>query len=122
MKDHLNQKPIPQTGPRQPPVRIHFLHPTATSVFVAGSFNGWNTNRSCLRRIGNGHWVGEFALAPGIHEYLLFVDGVWVADPSAASTTPNPFGGCNSVIEVPASHQSGHRADGMTLQVKPFAD
>lgn len=49
-----------------------------------------------------GKWVKELALPPGRYEYLFVVDGVWVADSAAPESVPNPHGGVNSVIVVPA--------------------
>ena len=50
--------------------------------------------------LGNGRWVKELALPPGVHEYRLVVDGEWMADPRAAESAPNPFGGLNSIVRI----------------------
>ena len=49
---------------------------------------------------GLGQWIKELALSPGIYEYQYVVDGRWVNDPQAVKSTPNPFGGRNSVLVV----------------------
>jgi hypothetical protein len=51
--------------------------------------------------VGEGRWPKELVLPPGRYEYLLVADGLWMTDPQAGATAPNPFGGRNSVILVP---------------------
>lgn len=72
----------------------------ATRVFVAGSFNEWQPAVSEMLSLGDNQWVKELSLAPGRHEYLFVVDGLWMPDPRASQAVPNPFGGWNSVLEV----------------------
>ena len=67
-------------------VRFVFVDPTARSVALVGSFNGWQRSAAPLRAAGNsGAWVVSISLHPGRHEYAFVVnDGVqerWVADP-----------------------------------------
>ena len=82
------------------PVTLSFLHPTARSVFIAGTFNDWNAQAEPLQALGNGRWQRETNLSPGIYEYRYVVDGEWQADPSAQDTVPNPYGGVNSLLQV----------------------
>jgi 1,4-alpha-glucan branching enzyme len=82
------------------PVRFEFLHPTATSVCVAGTFNGWNPVSKPLRPGPAGRWLKETVLTVGTHEYRFVVDGEWMPDPRAPESVPNPFGGTNSVVRV----------------------
>ena len=58
--------------------------------------------------MGQGRWLKELALAPGVYEYLLVADGKWLPDPLAGRAVPNPFGGVNSVLIVPFA-PNGHR-------------
>ena len=51
--------------------------------------------------MGQGRWLKELVLPPGTYEYLFVADGRWLPDPLAQATTPNPFGGRNSVVTVP---------------------
>lgn len=51
--------------------------------------------------LGEGKWAKELALPPGRYEYLFVVDDVWVPDPAATETVPNPFCGVNAVVVVP---------------------
>ena len=81
-------------------VVIEFINPTAKQVFVAGSFNEWQPERTPLLPAGNGRWTGDLKLGPGHHEYLFVVDGQWLPDPNARENVGNPFGGTNSVLRV----------------------
>jgi hypothetical protein len=49
---------------------------------------------------GAGRWTKELSLPPGLYEYQYVVDGRWVNDPRAVRSTPNPYGGRNSVLVV----------------------
>lgn len=91
-------------------VRFDFFHPHAKSVCIAGSFNNWNPSATRMVPVGHGRWVRELWLTPGIHQYLLVVDGEWVFDLNATDYLPNVFGGMNAIVEVlPAPKPS--RAD-----------
>ena len=50
--------------------------------------------------VGDGRWLKQLVLAPGVYEYRLVVDGEWMPDPLASETAPNPFGETNSVLRV----------------------
>ncbi len=92
----------PEVAPPPPLPRVRFAckHPTATSVFVAGTFNQWHPTATPLQPVGDGSWAVELELPPGVYEYRFIVDGVWQHDPAAAEQVPNPFGGLNSVVTV----------------------
>ena len=84
-------------------VRLEFTHPTAATVFVAGTFNEWRPATTPMICLGNGRWMKELVLPPGRYEYCLVADGDWMADPLAQETVPNPFGGLNAVLRVPVN-------------------
>ena len=107
-KRHDNER---AAGPHLVPVRFEFNHPTATTVFVAGSFNHWEPEAKALHPLGGGRWMKETPLAPGTYEYCLIVDGRYIADPLAQESVPNPFGGRNSVLTVCASPEKTHLYD-----------
>ena len=69
----------------------------------AYGFNDWDPKKHALHHHGDGVWVREAKLHPGLHEYCMVVDGHWMPDPSARDSRPNPFGGRNSVLNVAAS-------------------
>ncbi len=81
-------------------VRFEFIHSTADRVCVAGTFNDWRPEAARMIPLGNGCWQKDLGLPPNTYEYRLVVDGVWMADPLAKETVPNPFGGTNSVLKV----------------------
>ena len=81
-------------------VRLEFIHPAAQSVLVAGTFNDWRPGASEMVSVGDGRWLKELMLAPGVYEYRLVVDGEWMPDPRASETVTNPFGESNSVLRV----------------------
>ena len=89
-------------GGREEAKRIHFefIYPTAESVFIAGTFNDWRPNVTPMIALGEGRWAKDLALSPGNYEYCFVVDGQWTPDPQATETTPNPFGGVNSIRRV----------------------
>ena len=87
-------------APKSNGIPLKFVAPAAKQVFVVGTFNNWQTAATPLKPAPSGEWRGELKLAPGRYEYLFVVDGEWLPDPAARETTPNPFGGANSVVCV----------------------
>ena len=81
-------------------VCLEFHDEKAKTVCIAGTFNDWHPKTSSMRTTGPGHWIKELALSSGIYEYQYVVDGRWINDPQAVKSTPNPFGGRNSVLVV----------------------
>ena len=72
----------------------------ATSVGVAGTFNGWDSGKTPLRKDGSGMWKATVLLPPGRHEYRFVVDGQWISDPDARECVGNSFGSTNSVLVI----------------------
>jgi hypothetical protein len=91
-----------ETGRPSPSAHLEITHPTATSIYEAGTFNEWHPGVTPMILLGGGRWIKELVLPPGIYEYRLVVDGEWMPDPCAAETVPNPFGGLNSILKVKA--------------------
>lgn len=81
-------------------VRFEFHDDRTRTVCIVGSFNGWNPTATPMLKTGAGQWTKELVLSPGIYEYQYVVDGKWINDPYAVKSTPNPFGGRNSVLVV----------------------
>ncbi|HSH93042.1 MAG TPA: glycogen-binding domain-containing protein [Roseimicrobium sp.] len=115
MKHNKNHDNAPAAGPDLMKVRFEFTHPTAKSVYLAGSFNQWRPESKSLHPSGTGLWWKETAMAPGTYEYCLVVDGVWMTDPLARESVPNPFGGRNSILNVARSAEAAHLADAENL-------
>lgn len=99
MKKNRTIKPPDCESPVRP-VHLEFMHPTATKVCIAGAFNDWRPEATPMVLLGQGRWVKELVLPPGVYEYRLVVDGEWMPDPRVSETAPNPFGGMNSVLKV----------------------
>ena len=83
-------------------IEMRLSAPKARTVFIAGSFNGWDPQRTPLRKDLRGVWHASLPLSPGRYEYRFIVDGQWQEDPSARESVPNPHGARNSVLVVPA--------------------
>jgi 1,4-alpha-glucan branching enzyme len=81
-------------------IRLSLHSPEAHTVCLAGSFNDWQPDH--LQSDAEGEWSIELSLPPGDYEYLFVVDERWQPDPACAERQPNPFGGENSVLRVPA--------------------
>lgn len=77
--------------------------PEATSVSVAGDFNGWTPTR--LEDLdGDGVWSGRVRLEPGVHQYMFVLDdSTWVTDPEAERYAEDGFGNRNAVLAVAPS-------------------
>jgi hypothetical protein len=97
-KNHSSAKSAGETRTR--PVHIEFNHSTASRIGIAGTFNDWRPAATLMVPLGDGRWLKDLVLAPGVYEYRLVVDGEWMPDPHASETAPNPFGGINSVLKV----------------------
>jgi 1,4-alpha-glucan branching enzyme len=118
MKHNKNPDNSRNVAPSLVPVHFEFIHPTARTVSVAGTFNDWHPTSEAMHPSGNGHWRKDTALTPGTHEYCLIVDGCWMADPLVKETVPNPFGGRNSLLQITSSPEATHLADAENLPLK----
>jgi hypothetical protein len=74
----------------------------ATSVAVAGDFNGWSVTTHEMRQRDDGTFAITLELAPGrTYCYRYWVDGQrWENDWSADAYVPNEYGGDNSMIDL----------------------
>ncbi len=74
--------------------------PRAKTVRITGSFCKWSAKGLPLKCREDGIWECHLALEEGDHEYRFIVDGSWLPDPHNTETTPNEFGGANSLVVV----------------------
>jgi hypothetical protein len=82
-------------------VRLVVVVPDASTVEVAGDFNGWDPARTPLAAAGNGAWTVMLPLEPGRYEYMFVVNGEqWIADPFAVERSDDGFGSQNAVLDV----------------------
>jgi len=75
--------------------------PMGAMVFVAGSFNAWDsTAKPMVDKDDTGYFTATCMLMPGSYEYKLIVDGEWTVDPQNPSFVVNSMGTLNSLLEV----------------------
>jgi 1,4-alpha-glucan branching enzyme len=73
-------------------VIIRANNPHASSVAVAGSFNGWNREVTKMRKDETGVWRIELRLPVGYYEYKLIIDGEWCPEQQSERTAGEPVG------------------------------
>jgi 1,4-alpha-glucan branching enzyme len=74
---------------------------TATSVAIAGDWNGWAINSDPLVKQADGTWRIVKKLAPGTYAYKFVVNGgTWKQDEANPESRDDGFGGKNSVVTV----------------------
>jgi hypothetical protein len=72
---------------------------TVKKIFLAGSFNDWQTGELAMNKTANG-WELPVYLADGTHTYRFEINGTWFADPENTDRYPNEFREFNSVIKI----------------------
>jgi 1,4-alpha-glucan branching enzyme len=82
--------------------RIIFKYdaPYAETVFIAGSFNGWNSAANPMKRDVEDTWSAVVDLYPGTYEYRFIVNDMWKDDPICQMRKLNQYGGYNCVLIV----------------------
>lgn len=85
---------------------FYFHDHHASEVCLAGSFNGWSSRTSPLRREPDGVWTIQIpALPPGAYPYKFVIDGSrWVEDPGNDVREPDGRGGYNAILHVRAMY------------------
>ncbi len=82
-------------------VEFSYYDPYASSVNIAGTFNGWNKNADPMIKDSEGVWKIDLSLSEGTYQYKFVVDGSkWVEDPYGFDYTDDGYGGLNSVITI----------------------
>ncbi len=79
------------------------LHaPGANEVYLAGDFNGWQSDAKDyrLRKFKGDIWKKMLKLKPGRYEYQFVVDGQWWCDPENDNRITNPYCTENSIIDI----------------------
>ena len=74
--------------------------PQASSVYLAGSFNDWDTSARPLKIDAKGVWKTILTLTPGQYEYRYIVDGQWQNDPTCDNLQENLYGTTNCTVEI----------------------
>ena len=72
------------------------------SVYLAGTFNDWNASATAMADAdGDGVYEVTIPLRPNRYQYKFVADGQWIADPAAAETADDGYGGKNAVVVIP---------------------
>jgi len=75
--------------------------PGASTVAVAGDFDGWEGSHSLQDLDGDGVWTGRVPVRPGVHAYMFIVDDTtWMTDPRAERYAEDGFGNRNAILAV----------------------
>ena len=98
-KININTRHPKRGGPALQPVRFEFTHSSASTVCLAGTFNGWHPKATPMTPSRDGRWLKELLLAPGACEYCLVVDGKWMADSLAKEKVRNLFGRLTAIVK-----------------------
>lgn len=71
----------------------------ARTVYLAGSFNRWNTHELKMFKTAYG-WALPLYLREGTHAYKFIVDGEWITDPNNPVKRPDGSGNYNSFLGI----------------------
>jgi len=98
-------------------------------VVVAGSFNGWAGSSAAggLKMTwvpSQSLYFAKTTLSDATHAYKFVVDGSWMEDPGNPQTTPDGFGGNNSIVVqqcagAPASDGAFDPTEGFSPDTRP---
>lgn len=81
-------------------VTFSFQTEQGKEVFIAGTFNDWQPEKTKFKDNGAGEYTVVLQLPAGRHEYKFVADDVWYMDPQNSETVPNDCGSMNNVIIV----------------------
>ncbi|MCD4817526.1 MAG: glycogen-binding domain-containing protein [Candidatus Cloacimonetes bacterium] len=81
-------------------IEFSYDAPNASEIFVAGSFNDWNSSKSPLIKEDDGIWRTVIDLSSGKYQYKFVVDGDWNFDQENPMTEDDGYGGANSVVKI----------------------
>jgi 1,4-alpha-glucan branching enzyme len=69
-------------------------------VFLAGEFNGWDTQTLPMKKDKSGIWKTKIKLSLGRHEYKFFSDNVWVESLPGVEQVSNTLGTKDFIVWV----------------------
>ncbi|OGX06899.1 MAG: hypothetical protein A3G87_00635 [Omnitrophica bacterium RIFCSPLOWO2_12_FULL_50_11] len=81
-------------------IEFEFFAPQAKEVQLAGDFNGWNPNKTPLKKDWEGKWRTSLSFPNGRYEYRFLVDGEWQNEQRQCECVSNSFGTSNCVLQV----------------------
>lgn len=103
MKKNSKSDKVVETTVRLARKRVIFTVKTrpGACVFLAGSFNDWNTTDKEMKdKNGDGVFTVMCFLPAGTYEYKYCIDGVWCTDTANPNVVSTPLNTLNSVLEV----------------------
>ncbi len=96
---HLSGRQAPLDVSPRIQVELRLASPKASSVAVAGDFNGWDA--VTMKKGEDGVFRVQLSLSPGRYQYAFLVDErTWVPDPRAATIVDSGYGGADSVLDL----------------------
>jgi glycosidase len=91
--------------------KVTFRHTpviAATSVALAGSFNGWDPKKTPMKDVGAGVYETTLELRKGRYAYKFVLNGsVWQQDGDNPKTEPDGKSGLNSILDLGTGEPSG---------------
>ncbi|MBQ3543806.1 MAG: type I pullulanase [Lachnospiraceae bacterium] len=100
ISDNTVSYSVPSGGPTVSGNKVTFTYSnsSASTVYVAGTMNGWSTTANQMTKSGS-NFTCTMELPTGMYEYKFVVNGsTWIADPTNGNTIGNNG---NSVLVVP---------------------
>lgn len=97
-----------QEAPKTRLIEFTCESPDAATVFLAGSFNGWDPQANAMSRTAEGLWRTKVPLVAGRYEFKFVIDGRWCCKPgcddsaerNCSHCVPNDYGTMNRVLTV----------------------
>lgn len=101
LREHLKKPEVKEW------IVFKFHAPPGTKIYVAGTFNNWDSTSIKLGHHGKGTYTAMILLSPGKYEYKFIVNGEWRNGPEGSEQVPNAFGTTNSTLVVghPTTHE-----------------
>ena len=81
-------------------VTFSFQTEQGKEVFIVGTFNDWQPEKTKFKDNGAGEYTVVLQLPVGRHEYMFVAGDVWTTDPKNPEKFPNDYGSMNNVIIV----------------------
>lgn len=81
-------------------VTFTYSDSTASAVYVAGSFNGWQNGAEEMERADTGFVLTKIFDKDDTFTYKFIVDGLWKTDWKAPLLVDDEFGGKNSKVDI----------------------
>lgn len=92
---------VTDPGTQVQDVQFLVVAPSARTVALVGSFNGWDSTATPMRYDSlHGAWHATVPLIPGLYQYQFLIDGSQRLNDPTAPQVSSEFGSPNSVVTV----------------------